>query len=281
MAGSEHMLSRIVSALALVPIVLALVIFAGPGLLLAALGLLGTLCLYEYFTLVQRMGMHGQPWLGYTAFWVMLVASGLSWLPATVILPVVLIAVFLSALWSPGTMRERTLGMMATFFGILYLGLTLLAAHRIRFEFGRATGLRWMLILLAVVWVGDTAAMFGGKMFGRTRLSPLISHKKTNEGAIAGLLGGVAAAIILQSCLFTDLPRPHVLAASVIMGVFAQIGDLAESLLKRAAETKDSSQLIPGHGGVLDRIDSLLFAFPVLYLYLLCLYGSPVRPIAL
>lgn len=266
------MLLRIVSALVLVPIVLALVIFAGPPLLLAALGVLGTLCLYEYFSLVRRMGIQAQPWLGYAALWIVLAVSGLNWLPATAILPVVLIAVFLSALWSPGTMRERTLGMMATFFGILYLGLALLSAHRIRFEFGGATGLRWMLILLAVVWVGDTAAMFAGKTFGRTRFSPLISPKKTNEGAIAGLLGGVAAGVILQAFPFTDLPRMHVLAASILVGVFAQLGDLAESLLKRAAETKDSSHLIPGHGGILDRVDSLLFTFPVLYVYLLGLY---------
>jgi phosphatidate cytidylyltransferase len=272
MAGFEHMLLRIVSALVLVPVVLALVVLAGPGLLLAALGLLGTLCLYEYFALVRRLGLQGQPCLGYAAFWIMLVASGLNWLPATAILPVVLIAVFLAALWSPGAMRERTLGMMATFFGILYVGLTLLAAHRIRFEFGRATGLQWMLMLLAVVWMGDTAAMLAGKTFGRTLFSPRISPKKTNEGAIAGLLAGVVTAVILQAFLFVDLPRLHVLASSVLVGVFAQLGDLAESLLKRAAETKDSSHLIPGHGGVLDRVDSLLFAFPVLYVYLLILY---------
>jgi phosphatidate cytidylyltransferase len=169
-------------------------------------------------------------------------------------------------------MRERALGMMATFFGILYLALTLISALRIRFAFGNAIGLEWMLLLFAVVWIGDTAAMFGGKAFGRTPLAPLISPKKTNEGAIAGLLGSIAAAFILQCSLFTDLPRLHVLGASFLMAVSAQLGDLAESLLKRAAGTKDSSRLIPGHGGVLDRVDGLLFAFPVLYIYLLFLY---------
>jgi phosphatidate cytidylyltransferase len=202
----------------------------------------------------------------------MMAALGLNWLNPTALFPLVLIAVFLAALWSRGPMRERTLGMMATCFGILYLVLTLLPAFRIRFEFGAAIGLEWMLILLAAVWVGDTAAMLAGKTFGRTLFSPRISPKKTNEGAIAGLLGGLGAAFVLQHFLFTDLPRLHVLAASVLIGVFAQLGDLAESLLKRAAETKDSSHLIPGHGGVLDRVDSLLFAFPVLYVYLLWLY---------
>ncbi len=272
MAGFEHMLLRIVSALVLVPLVLALVVFAGPGLLLLALGLLGTLCLYEYFTLVRRMGITGHPWFGYPALWIMVAALGLNWLNPIAVFAAVLIASFLGALWSRGPMRDRTLGMMATCFGVLYLVLTLVPALRIRFDFGAAAGLKWTLILLAVVWVGDTAAMFAGKAFGRTLFSPRISPKKTNEGAVAGLLGGIAAAFLLQHFLLTDLPRLHVLAASVLVGVFAQLGDLAESLLKRAAETKDSSHLIPGHGGVLDRVDSLLFAFPVLYVYLLILH---------
>ena len=79
-------------------------------------------------------------------------------------------------------------------------------------------------------------------------------------------------AAVLQHFLFPDLPLRHVLIASVLLGIFGQLGDLAESMLKRAAEIKDSSQLIPGHGGVLDRMDSLLFAFPVMYFYLLQIY---------
>jgi phosphatidate cytidylyltransferase len=267
------MLLRIVSALVLVPIVLGLVIFAGPALFLVALGLLGTLCLYEYFSLVGSMGVPSQRWVGYPALWVLLAAAAHDRVaPATAVWPLVLIAVFLSAIRARGPMRERALGMMATFFGILYLALALISALRIRFAFGNAIGLEWMLLLFAVVWIGDTAAMFGGKAFGHTPLAPLISPKKTNEGAIAGLLGSIAAAFILQCSLFTDLPRLHVLGASFLMAVSAQLGDLAESLLKRAAGTKDSSRLIPGHGGVLDRVDGLLFAFPVLYIYLLFLY---------
>jgi phosphatidate cytidylyltransferase len=267
------MLLRVVSALVLVPVVLGLVIFAGPDLFLVALGLLGSLCLYEYFCMVGGMGVPVQPWLGYPALWVLLAAAGYDRIvPATAVWPLVLIAVFLAAIRARDPMRERALGMMATLFGILYLSWTLIPALRIRFAFGKAIGLEWMLLLFAVVWIGDTAAMFGGKAFGRTPFASLISPKKTNEGAIAGLLGSVAAALALQYFLFTDLPRLHVLGASLLMAVSAQLGDLAESLLKRAAGKKDSSRLIPGHGGVLDRVDGLLFAFPVLYIYLVFLY---------
>jgi phosphatidate cytidylyltransferase len=161
---------------------------------------------------------------------------------------------------------------MSEMFGIFYLVLFLYPALPVRYDFGDKTGLHWFLLLLAVIWTGDTAALAVGKKFGRTRFAPVLSPKKTNEGAIAGLLGGIAAAALLQHFLFPDLPLRHVLISAVLLGFFGQLGDLAESMLKRAAETKDSSQLIPGHGGVLDRMDSLLFAFPVLYIYMLQLY---------
>jgi phosphatidate cytidylyltransferase len=112
-----------------------------------------------------------------------------------------------------------------------------------------------------------------GKSIGRTLFAPHISPKKTNEGAVGGLLASILAAILLQHFWYTDLPLRHVIIAAFLVGTFGQLGDLAESMLKRAAEVKDSSSIIPGHGGVLDRIDSLLFAFPVLYLYLLKLYS--------
>jgi phosphatidate cytidylyltransferase len=109
---------------------------------------------------------------------------------------------------------------------------------------------------------------------GRTLFAPQMSPKKTNEGAAGGLVAGVAAGLLLQVFAFPELPRFHVATLSLLLGMFGQLGDLAESMLKRAAQVKDSSQLIPGHGGVLDRVDSLLFAFPVLYLYLSRLYGT-------
>ena len=130
----------------------------------------------------------------------------------------------------------------------------------------------WTLLLLAVIWVGDTAALAAGKLIGKRKFAPVLSPNKTYEGFLAGLLAGTGAAAALQQLLFPSLPLRHVIIASVLLGIFGQLGDLAESMLKRAAAIKDSSRLIPGHGGVLDRMDSLLFAFPVLYFYLFELY---------
>jgi len=266
------MLLRIASAVVLVPAVLALVVYATPTYFLIALGILGTLCLYEYFGLIRSMGLHGQPWFGYAAFWVLLAGFQEKWVPPTIVLAVVLLAGFLATMWRQDDLRERTLGLMANLLGALYLALFLYPALPLRFEFGNQLGLHWLVVLLVVIWMGDTAALFVGKTVGRTLFSPLISPKKTNEGAVGGLLGGILAAVLLQHFLFRELPLLHVVLVALLLGMFGQLGDLAESLLKRAAQVKDSSHIIPGHGGVLDRVDSLLFAFPVLYLYLLRLY---------
>ena len=266
-------MARIISAAILIPVAILVVIYAPPTFFLAGIGILGTVCLYEYYGLIRSMRLHVQPLLGYLFFWVLLVSLYQERFPATIALALVMLAAFLSAMWrTRQSIRERASALMAELFGIFYLTLFLYPAVQIRYGFGHVTGLHWFLILLAVVWTGDTAALAAGKTFGKHPFAPALSPKKTNEGAVAGLLGGILIAVIMQHFLFQDLPLRHVVIAAVLLGFFGQLGDLAESMLKRAAEIKDSSQLIPGHGGALDRMDSLLFAFPVLYIYLLQLY---------
>ena len=266
------MIKRVLSALLLIPAVLAFVIYAPPRLFVAGLAAAGTLCLYEYFQMIRSMGLIARPWFGSVAFWSLMAAFHEKWVPAPAAAAAVLIAAFLATMWRRDPLRENVLSLMATLLGVFYVALFLYPAVPVRFEFGETAGRHWILILLAVLWAGDTAALLVGRSFGRTPFAPRISPKKTNEGAVGGLLAGVAAALLVQRFAFPDLPRVHVLAVSLLLGAFGQLGDLAESMLKRAAQIKDSSHLIPGHGGVLDRIDSLLFAFPVLYLYLLVLY---------
>ncbi|NWG14023.1 MAG: phosphatidate cytidylyltransferase [Acidobacteria bacterium] len=268
------MFLRILTALILIPAALAFAVYASPLVLLIGLGVLGTLCLYEYFQLVRLMDQKPLEWFGYPAFWALLVLLEIRFLPPVALFAAALMAALLAAMWPKDSMRERTLGIMATMFGVSYLALPLHAALRIRFDYGEAVGRKWMVVLLAAVWAGDTAAMFAGKAFGRTPFSSRISPRKTCEGAVAGLLGSLAAAAALQRLLFPGLPVAHVIAAAGLAGAFGQLGDLAESLLKRAAGRKDSSNLVPGHGGALDRVDSLLFAFPVLYLYLHFYYSN-------
>jgi phosphatidate cytidylyltransferase len=266
-------MTRIISAAILIPIAILAVIYAPPVYFLIGIGLVGTACLFEYYGLLRSMGIQVQPLFGYLAFWIILIALRQGKFPASIILALVMLAGFLSAMWrSKQPVRERARALVSELFGVFYLALFLYPALPVRYDFGDRSGLHWTIILLAVIWTGDSVALLIGKRFGRTPFAPVLSPKKTNEGAMAGLLGGIGIAAALQHFLFPDLLLRHVMIASVILGLFGQLGDLAESMLKRAAEIKDSSHLIPGHGGVLDRMDSLLFAFPVMYFYLLQIY---------
>ncbi len=125
-----------------------------------------------------------------------------------------------------------------------------------------------LLFLFGVLWVGDTAAMGFGKWMGRHKLAPGVSPNKTVEGFIGGLLGGAAIGLLMFFWKFPQLPIGHVLLIAVGCSLFGQLGDLVESMWKRSLGIKDSSGIIPGHGGVLDRFDSLLFAAPFMYVYI-------------
>jgi phosphatidate cytidylyltransferase len=266
-------MARIISAVILVPLAILAVIYAAPGYFLIGIGLLGTICLYEYFSLTRSMGIPVQPLFGYAAYWLLLFALRQGRFPTVVLLALVMLAAFLCAMWRPRQpVRERALAFMAELSGVFYFALFLYPALAVRYDFGNRIGLEWTLILLMVIWTGDTAALVVGKAFGKSQLAPVLSPKKTHEGSLAGLAAGLGIAVAMQHFLFPDLPMHHVIVVSIVLGIFGQLGDLAESMLKRAAQIKDSSHLIPGHGGALDRMDSLLFAFPVLYFYLLHLY---------
>ena len=127
------------------------------------------------------------------------------------------------------------------------------------------------LLLLAIfifIWVNDTGAYLVGSRWGKRRLAPSISPKKSVEGSIGGLLLVLLSAVILHLLLFPELSWLRILLIATVVAVFGTIGDLFESSLKRQAGVKDSGKLIPGHGGILDRIDSLLLAVPAVYLLL-------------
>jgi phosphatidate cytidylyltransferase len=122
-------------------------------------------------------------------------------------------------------------------------------------------GLAWALTVILVTWVGDSAAFIAGRAFGKHKLAPMISPNKSQEGSLAGLLASMTAgAISFQGFVLGDWWMGLVVGA--VIGLAGQIGDLAESVLKRQAGVKDSGSIVPGHGGILDRIDALLFAFP-------------------
>jgi len=128
------------------------------------------------------------------------------------------------------------------------------------------SGSRYVILLLAIVWGGDTGAYFGGRFFGRVKLAPHMSPKKTREGAVAGLFGSVLGGFLINAFWgFSLASHEVVLYCSLAGGVAGQLGDLVESTLKRFSGVKDSGGIFPGHGGILDRVDGLVFAAPVVW----------------
>lgn len=126
----------------------------------------------------------------------------------------------------------------------------------------------WVFVALVPVWAGDTAAYFMGKRFGRHKLFPIVSPGKTWEGAIAGGLAAVAVVVALGATGWVGLSLTEAIVLGILIAVFSQIGDLCESLFKRAMHAKDSGSILPGHGGFLDRFDGVLFALPWIILFL-------------
>lgn len=155
-------------------------------------------------------------------------------------------------------------------FGVIYIPyllgyLVLLRNHQL--------GFKWILLIMFIVMSGDSAAYFIGCRYGKRRLYPEVSPKKSVEGALGGLAGSLAGAMIAKALFFEELTLIDAVIAPLLIGTLSQIGDLFESLIKRSCEVKDSGTIFPGHGGILDRLDSILFAAPVAYYYALFVAG--------
>lgn len=135
-------------------------------------------------------------------------------------------------------------------------------------------GLAWVFLAMVIPWLGDTGGYFAGRAFGRTKLYPRVSPKKTWEGLAGGLLLTTAGVILVKVLALPDLGWAECVLLGVVLGAAATLGDLAESLLKRSFDVKDSGWIMPGHGGLLDRIDSLLFVAPLLYAFAVLWQGA-------
>jgi len=195
----------------------------------------------------------------------------LRWMPTPELVLVVGVGLIISApLWSAG--RAPVESTANTLFGAVYVGWLLGYASWLP---GRADGPRLVLFLVGVTWAGESAAYLVGSAIGRQRIAPMLSPRKTVEGSIAQLVISIAAGLGLGVWLVPACSIVGAAGAGALLGVVGQIGDLAESAIKRSIGTKDAGDLIPGHGGMLDRIDSLLFNAPALYLYSLYAWCRP------
>lgn len=273
-----NLVRRVSFAAVAIPAALAAV-WQGGWILAALVAVIGVLGTGELYDLAERSGVRPSRTVGLftCAILPFLVQAGLTepgsalllqhfWPDAAALWLVALLSLTLTTR-SP---TERPLAAAAvTVFGVLYSGALPIFLLDIRAMGGgeRSWAGAWLVFFpLVVTWICDTAAMFGGRAMGGPKLAPTISPGKTRSGAVAGVLGGLATAPLFNALFLQPtgvvLPLAEALLFAGVLSVVGQTGDLAESLLKREAGVKDSSALIPGHGGVLDRLDSLYFVIP-------------------
>ena len=211
------------------------------------------------------------PWLqaGGYVLGLFAIAVIYGWLVAPyslMVLPLGVIFLSVVSLAKPKPIENCISKMASVAFGVLYCCTLFPFLGRLR---SLDQGLQLSIIALFCTWASDTSAYFVGRVFGRHKLYPVISPKKTVEGAVGGIAGGIAAAYAVVWALGADLAGHHVVSLGALAAVFGIFGDLVASMVKRSTQTKDSSQLIPGHGGVLDRFDGVMFAAPAVYTYVI------------
>ena len=170
----------------------------------------------------------------------------------------------LSTLFREGPVDDAVHTVGRLVLGLVYVTGLLLFVPLVR---RLPDGLAWIFLIMVITWLGDSGAYFAGRFFGKHKLYEKISPKKTWEGAIGGALTAVAGTFVVREVGLPDLTVLDCILLGVVVDAFGVVGDLTESMLKRSFGVKDSGWIMPGHGGILDRIDALLFTAPVLYLY--------------
>jgi phosphatidate cytidylyltransferase len=253
-------MKRVLTAAALIPIICYVVLWAVPQLFLAVLAAAACLTWREYHAIALQRGAQGAfSWhslLGYAAGLALLLTPSDPWL--------ILMALALVALtcWMRASDLTETLPRAALLvFGVTYV----FGAWRCAIPL-RQVNPHWLMYALLVSWTGDIGAYYVGRSFGRHRLAARVSPKKSWEGSIASVVAavGLAGAYLVY---FVGVPVPLAIALTAVANAAGQLGDLAESAIKRGAGVKDSGAILPGHGGFFDRVDSTLFTLPVIYAY--------------
>jgi phosphatidate cytidylyltransferase len=283
---------RVATAVVLIPCVVGLVLWGSTAAVAIGLALVILLALFEFFAIGDAIGQRAY------RFWTAACAIALvyvQWLAAIApayelaggltihrmvgrILGTVpsipdVLFIFLLGVGALTLLTKRPSVEALPAAGISSSGLILVAlplTYAVRLHGVGTDGPKLLLFALVITWVGDTAAYFVGRAIGKHKLAPVLSPKKTWEGTISSILGALLVALGFSK--FLIVPLPHLLAMAAVGNVAGQAGDLLESAYKRSAGVKDSGSLLPGHGGVLDRIDALILAIPVVWYYWIWIY---------
>ena len=257
-------LTRVLTALVLMPVVIAIVLFTPTWVVADAVGIITILALWEFFNLGDAIGHRA--YRLWTIFCSLLLT--VPWF-ATRVFTATVFFLFVLGLAVLTLFTRRPLVESLPSAGVSSSALLLVAfplSFASRLHALPVEGPRLLLFALVITWAADTVAYFAGRSFGKHALAPHISPKKTWEGSIAGLFGSLLIAYAFHFWL--TIPLAHLLAMATLGNVAGQLGDLLESACKRSAGVKDSGGLLPGHGGMLDRIDALILCIPVIWFYL-------------
>jgi phosphatidate cytidylyltransferase len=247
-------MKRLATALVLIPTITYVVVWGQYWLFAAVLSAIALLCYREYNTFVTNHAITPPGWIGYPIGIVLLHAP---FPDATFVLAALL---FLALSLRSANLRDALPAAAAGVLGMLYVfgswrtGILL-----------RIADPWWLLFACALNWVGDTAAFYVGRAIGKHKLAPRVSPGKSWEGAVASVIGSMLFGYFFMPRMLPQVAGEQFLLIAGVANIAGQLGDLCESALKRGAGMKDSSNLLPGHGGWLDRVDSSLFAMPVVY----------------
>jgi phosphatidate cytidylyltransferase len=260
---------RLATAAVAIPLLLLALFWGPPMLVVVMAGAASALGLWEFYALMRARALAPLRLTGYVlavAFFLETVRPAL--VPAALV-PISAVVVLCAMLSRAGDVPGSASSAALTLLGAAWLGGlggTMAALRLAPYELG---GPWVLLLLLATIMTADSAALFVGSAIGRHKMAPRISPGKTWEGFAGALLGGIVGALVVRRLGLGWLPLTHAIVLAALITIAGVAGDLAESLLKRWAGVKDSGTLLPGHGGMLDRLDSLLVGAPVLYYYLL------------
>ena len=248
-------MKRILTALILAPIVTWVILWGTPDIFQVAVAVFASLCWFEFSQLVSPICYQIPRWAGYIPGLALLVTPGRSEL-------LLLLTAFIAVIIA---MRSSELSDVLPSAGVFLFGIVYVFGSWKTAILLREQSTAWLMFAIVINWIGDSAAMYVGKAFGKNKLAPTISPGKTWEGAIASLVVGSLGALALLHYLSPQVDLLKAVCVAMAANCAGQVGDLAESAIKRGAGVKDSGSTLPGHGGWLDRVDSSLFSIPVVY----------------
>jgi len=275
-------MNRIITAAIALPVLIASIIYPPLKYLFVALAVAAiVVALYEFWFLAKRVGAKPDVVVGYAATAAMLVAFfyGEQLLPLLLlIIPAVVIAALVAEMLRGAPFDKMILSVGSTVLGVLYVAMlgghlvsvrTGFAEHAPGYPNSYSISTHLLSFFFLVLMGSDTGAYYTGRALGKHKLAPNISPGKTWEGAFGGMAASLLMAALAHYWFFPELSLSAALLLAAVMNVLGVVGDLTESALKRGAKAKDAAQILPGHGGLLDRLDSLLFNAPVIYYFAL------------